>query len=1278
MLVRRAVCAALVWCAFVPTGLADEFPAPPNTEKATTSPMAPEQVVATARLPEGFKLSVFAAEPDVQNPIAITTDERGRIWGVENYTWAGANLGVWDTTLKDRVVVLEDVDGDGAHDKRTVFWDQGRKATSVEVGFGGVWVLTLPHLLFIPDRNRDDVPDGPPQVVLDGIDEQSVGHTPANGLKWGPDGWLYARHGIQGTSSIGPPQAADSQRVKINTGVWRYHPVRGTVEAVMHGMTNSWGFDYDQHGEMFVINTVIGHLWHLVPGAHVERMYGADINPRSYGLIAQTADHVHWDTGEKWNDVRAGVSDRTSAAGGGHAHIGLLIYQGDNWPAEYRGRVLTLNLHGQRINRDVLARHGAGYTATHGADFCFLADPWYRGMDLVTGPDGGVYISDWSDTGECHDHDGVHRNSGRIYKLTYGEPRRVEPFDVATFDHAKLIDLQQSENDWWARMARRIVQERAATASEADVAALRRAIQTQLDSERDPVRRLRLLWTAHAAGVTPDLEASGDGPTADEHERVWRLRLTMDRFSAEGPSVPQEVVAQLVSMARNDASGLVQLYLASALQRLPVAQRFELAEALCQRSEFAGDRMLPLMVWYGIEPAVSRERKRAVKLARDSRIPLVRQYIARRLTEDIESRPRSVDELVELAASETAQAQDILTGMAEALRGWSRAPQPQSWSSAAAKLALSEALKKHLQELGLVFGDGRAAEELRAIVFDASADASARRQALRVLLAGKPADLVGPLQGLAADRAVAQEAIRGLALYDHPETPARLRQFWNLYGPGERSEAINTLASRPAYARALFEMLRAGQIAKSDISAQHARQIDAFEVPELSRQLSELWGEVRATSAERSALVDKLKSQLKPEVLAAAELPHGRVLFQKNCANCHVLYGVGRKVGPDLTGSNRKNLDYLLENIVDPSASVGADFRAWTVALDDGRVLSGVLTAQSDRTLTLDLAQEQVTLDRATIEEMRQTPNSLMPDGLLQPLTDGDIRDLVAYLMSLEQVELPGAADEESKPQAANEADRARQMVPTRIAGTFQGGELVELRVRGRMAYIVKPTGAVDPQKRWLWEFPFWLGINDGFGNLQHRGYVERALAAGFHVAGVEVGPSCASPAAAEVCQAFYEQLVREYGLHPRARILGQSHGGLIAYGWAFRNPSCVERIGGICPATDFRSWPTLANVVNFPTKGLDYGLPLEELDRRSAEFNPIDNLAPLATAGVKILHIHGDRDELVPMDANSTELARRYRRLGGDASIVVLSGLGHGGQVLYESQPLVEFLLGD
>ena len=1012
---RRAVLLSFLLCL---TGLflrADEFPTPKNTEKATTSPMAPEEVVKTAKLPPGFVLSVFAAEPDVQNPIAITTDERGRLWVAENYSWAGGGAGGFDPEQRDRIVVLEDSDGDGKHDKRTVFWDSARKLTSVEVGYGGVWAICLPNLLFIPDANRDDVPDGTPQIVLDGLNEGSVGHTPANGLKWGPDGWLYARHGIQATSSIGKPGSGESQRIKINTGVWRYHPKRGAVETVMFGMTNSWGYDFDQHGEQFVINTVIGHLWHVVPGAHVRRMYGVDMNPHTYQLIEQAADHVHWDTGESWGDVRKGVTDKTSAAGGGHAHIGLMIYQGDNWPEQYRNRVYTLNLHGMRINSDVLVRQGAGYTATHGPDLCFLKDPWFRGMDLITGPDGGVFIADWSDTGECHDHDGVHRTSGRIYKLTHGQPKKVPAFDLATASATHLVNLQLHANSWWPRQAQRILAERAGKdRNQTDFIEGRSELQKLLIHGELTVRqRLRLMEALHAMGETGDVFVHR-AEVSDEHERVVRLRMLIEvcteDFVGLQPGRNGDVLeALLIKAAREDSSGLVQLYVASALQRMPLDKRWPIAELLAAKSEFANDRMLPLMIWYGIEPSIPRDPARALALIKNSRIPLLTECIARRLTLEIERDPATVDKLVELAVNDSPQGSSIIAGMALALNGWQKAKAPAGWSKAADHFSKIDStdLKRHLQGLSVVFGDGRAVDELRKLVTDGNAEPESRRQALRALLVSKPADYVPTLFNLLGDRAIMLEAIRGLAQYDHPDTPQQILNRAGIYGLAERAEMINTLVSRPAYAKTLMDAVRNKRIAATEITAFHARQIRSFENEALARDLTELWGDVRVTTAEKRTLIDQFKSQLTAPALAKADLSAGRATFQKTCANCHVLYGVGRKLGPDITGSNRKNLDYLLENVVDPSASVGADFRAVTVVLDSGRVLSGVVSEQNERTLTLQTAQEPVTLDRKQIEEIKQTALSVMPDGLLQNLNAEQIRDLMAYLMSTEQVALP-------------------------------------------------------------------------------------------------------------------------------------------------------------------------------------------------------------------------------------------------------------------------------
>lgn len=376
--IRRAVFAAVVSLGLSSAGDGDEVPAPKNTQEITTPLLTPQEALAQMKVPVGFRVELFAHEPDVQQPISITTDERGRLWVAECYTYAESKVN-FDATQKDRIVVLEDSDGDGRSDKRTVFASGLDKLTSVEVGFGGVWALAAPNLLFFPDKDRDDKPDGPPVVVLDGWDGNAVRHNIVNGLKWGPDGWLYGRHGILATSVVGAPGASESQRTKINCGVWRYHPTRKVFEAVAHGTTNPWGFDFDQHGEMFLINTVIGHLWHVVPNSHWRRMYGTHFNPYLFGIMEQTADHFHWDTKEAWSDIRKlGVTDSTSAAGGGHAHSGLMIYQGDNWPKQYQGKAFTVNLHGRRLNCDRLERYKAGFTAKHEPDFLSTGDPWFR------------------------------------------------------------------------------------------------------------------------------------------------------------------------------------------------------------------------------------------------------------------------------------------------------------------------------------------------------------------------------------------------------------------------------------------------------------------------------------------------------------------------------------------------------------------------------------------------------------------------------------------------------------------------------------------------------------------------------------------------------------------------------------------------------------------------------------------------------------------------------------------------------------------------------------
>ncbi len=336
-----------------------------DTQALTLPRLSPEETAASAKMPDGFKMQVAAKDPDVQQPIGMCWDSRGRLWIAENYTYGEREVN-FDEALNDRILILEDTNHDGHFEKRTVFWDRAKKLTSIEIGYGGVWVMAPPQLLFIPDADRDDKPDGPPQVVLDGFEDKTIRHNLANGLRWGPDGWLYGRHGIQAVSHVGIPGSAEIERTYVTCGIWRWHPTRKKLDVVCTGTTNPWGHDWDENGQLFFINTVIGHLWHAIPGAHLQRMYGEDRDPIVYELMTQVADHLHFDGGhEQWATVREkGISPATDRAGGGHAHCGMMFYQGNNWPAEYRNKLFTLNYHGRRINVERMTRVGAGYVAS--------------------------------------------------------------------------------------------------------------------------------------------------------------------------------------------------------------------------------------------------------------------------------------------------------------------------------------------------------------------------------------------------------------------------------------------------------------------------------------------------------------------------------------------------------------------------------------------------------------------------------------------------------------------------------------------------------------------------------------------------------------------------------------------------------------------------------------------------------------------------------------------------------------------------------------------------
>jgi putative heme-binding domain-containing protein len=661
-----------------------------------------------------------------------------------------------------------------------------------------------------------------------------------------------------------------------------------------------------------------------------------------------------------------------------------------------------MNLHGRRINGDLLSRTPTGYTASHGEDLCFVSDPYFRPTDLINSHDGGVLIADWSDTGECHEMDGVHRTTGRIYKLSYGEPNPRACADLARLNDAGLSEMQTHANDWYARQARRLLHERAhAKTLQGDVAKAR--LLSIFNESSHEVHRLRALWALHAIQDLDRRWMLQRLSDPHEHVRVWAVRLLGDSLRSDKPAA-DELVAKLGVAARKDDSGLVLLHMASILQRLPVEHRYELGRAILTRREpeFNRDKTLAIMLWLAIEPLVASDSAKALSLLRETSFPLVQENIARRLALEIDEALQPVEELLTTATADQSLARTILTGMAKAFEGRRTSPVPQNWTETSSRLktAGDAATDQAVLELGALFRDREILHKLRHVAEDTSAPADERRRALRLVINFSDAELAPLLLTLINDPLLSVDALKGLAVIDGGAAPDAILDAYADLASEAKEAAIATLSSRRSSTRALLGAIKDGRLPRTEISAFHARQMLSLNDPEVTTELHNVWGDIRANSAEKKNAIDKLKSTLSKEALEQADVAAGRAVFARACANCHTLFGQGGAVGPDLTGSDRKNLTYLLENIVDPSAVVGVDYRAAIILLAEGRVVSGVVREQTERTVAVETPEGRQVFDRQDIEQINRSEVSVMPDGLLHGVTDREIVDLMAFLMS--------------------------------------------------------------------------------------------------------------------------------------------------------------------------------------------------------------------------------------------------------------------------------------
>ena len=1081
-----------------------EPPAPVAAEKTRIEDNYPyaglpaAAAAAAMKLPEGFRVLVGAAEPDVKQPIALALDHRGRVWIAEAYEYPRRAEGM---TGKDRILVFEDTDGDGSLDERKVFAEGLNLVSGLEVGFGGVWVGAAPYLLFIPDADGDDVPDGKPEILLDGWGYEDT-HETLNAFIWGPDGWLYGCQGVFTHSRVGKPGTADDQRTPLNAGVWRYHPTRHEFEVFAHGTSNPWGVDFDDHGQAFITACVIPHLYHVIPGGRYQRQAGQHFNPHTYDDLKTIADHSHFVGNIRdhaaWGQEKPDSYGDTDAAGGGHAHAGAMIYLGGAWPDEYRGKLIFNNIHGQRLNLDSLVPEGSGYVGTHEPDFLLTGDQFSQILNLRYGPDGQAWMIDWYDMQSCHRTDPTKhdRSNGRIYKIVHGEPDG-KPVDLTSMSTLELAKLVMHPNDWYVRHGRRLLQERVAAGqvTDAEIVQATNLLGGLANIPDDQTRRLRALWALNAitgdAGLDPVFVCfalDSRGPQG----RAWMIRL----LTEQGQSWPQDLLAKFEEMARTDPSPVVRLELAAAAQRTTADQRWDLLAALASHSEDAGDHNIPLMVWYAAEPLAEADPKRALAWGFEAgkTMPLLRDFMLRRIAGG--DGDKSLALLVEGlgdAADDTTRG-IYLDAMTQALAGRRNVAPPQGWSVAAAKLYRSGDRDIALSALavGASFGDADAIAAWRDLLTSDEVDATLRRRAAETLVEVRADGLAPALHGLIGSP-LTDTALRGLARYDHPETPSVLLKAYPKLDPTQKRLALATLCARPSYAEALLQAIASGRIPTGDLTADLVRQVQNLGDETLAARLGEVWGTIRQSPAEKREQIEAFTSLLAGEY--AADLPLGREVFSRTCGTCHQLYGVGRHVGPDLTGSNRGNLDYLLSNIIDPSAVMAKEYQPTVLATEDGRVVTGVVVREDANTVTLRTADEEIVVPTDEVAARKLSPTSMMPDGQLEKMPQTDVRALVAYLRHNQQV-----------PKLATPRNAGTLFDGKTLAGwtgdpelwSVDGGEIVGRTATGLKtnAWLVSDLTAGD------FELSLQIKLTPDSGNsgIQIRSKFEHGTAVGYQV----------------------------------------------------------------------------------------------------------------------------------------------------------------------------------
>ena len=959
--------------------------------KGDNEPLSPRESLRRFELPDDLRLELVIAEPDIAQPLCFHFDERGRLWVLQYRQYpdpAGLKPLSRDKFLRtvydkvpaappghvrgrDRITIHEDLDGDGYFEKQKTFLDGLNIATSFARGREGVWVLNPPYLLFYPDSDGDDSPDGDPQVRLEGFGLEDS-HSVVNSLCWGPDGWLYAAQGSTVTARVRAPGSKEEPVHTMGQLIWRYHPSQRRYEVFAEGGGNTFGIEIDSGGRIYSgTNWGDSRGFHYVQGGYYRKGF------QKHGRLSNLFTFGYFDD-----------MDHNSSSRFTHD---LVIYEGVALPGRYRGRLFGVEpVTGQVVLSEV-SRDRSSFKTRDVNRPVKTEDQWFRPVNIELGPGGAIYVADFHE--QRIDHSShyagrVARGTGRIYRLVGKETPPSPPRDFSRLDSAALVSLLANPDRWVRHLASRLLGERRDEAT-------RKALEKELFSGPRP---LEALWSLGFGRPLDDRLALRALAHPDEHVRRWAVRLVCDQRQVSGA-----LVDRLVELAIAEKALEVRSQLASSARRLAAVDCLRLVEALSAHDEDSGDVHVPLLLWWAIESKLEANQNDVVALFGKTALwerRLVAEHLASRVMRRFAVMETEAGWAACLGMLRQApgkkDSKRLVAGFEKAFAGRTLPRLPDALVA-----ALLDAGGASL-ELRLRAGDGEALEKARAMLVNAGASNSERERIARVLGEIERPAVVGPL--LEVLKSGAGDSLRGACLgalgaYEDDRIPPEVLKVLPMMKGDLRDLALELLSSRKAWAGVLVAEVGKGRVAKGQVPRRIIRRLLGYGDSRLSGEVTKTWGKLEV--ADAAAIRAKVEA-VKKTIEAGTGNPYeGERLFMARCGRCHRLFADGGEVGPDLTSYQREDLERMIANIVAPSSEIRTGYENNLLITRDGRTLEGFLADSGSKTVALRTIEGQtVVLPREKILQLRVLETSVMPEDLLREYNEQQLRDLFAYLRS--------------------------------------------------------------------------------------------------------------------------------------------------------------------------------------------------------------------------------------------------------------------------------------